>query len=183
MCHHERYQFAAAFRLGVYEKDLRTACLRMKFPGSEPLSRVMADLLWEFEAPSLQAAGIDLVVPVPRHWIQQWRGGRDAQKVLAEVWGGRLNVPVETSILRKVRWTARQASLLPHAKRTNLRGAFAVPHGIDLSGATILLADDIMTSGATANEASKALKKAGARQVLAAVIGRGLGPNHSSPTK
>jgi len=175
MCRRERYQFSSVFRLGIYQNRLQTACLRMKYPGAESLSRVMAELFWEFEGPSLQAAGIDLVVPVPRHWWRKWRGGRDAQQVLAEVWGGRLNVPVESSILRKVRWTVRQASLKPHQKRTNLRGAFSIPRGIDLSGATILLADDIMTSGATANEVTKALKQAGARRVVVAVIGRGLG--------
>jgi len=175
LCREEHYQFAGVVRLGVYKSLLKTACLRMKYPGSEPLSSVMADLLWEFEGPALQASGIDLVIPVPRHWWRRWRGGREAQQVLAEVWGGRLNVPVETSILRKVRWTVRQASLKPHLKRTNLRGAFAVPSGVDLSGATILLADDIMTSGSTANEATKVLKKAGARKVLVAVVGRGLG--------
>lgn len=175
MCRKEHYQFAGVFRLGVYRNLLQAACLRMKYPGNEPLSRVLADQVWEFESTALRAAAIDLVVPIPRHWWQQWRGGRDAQKILAEVWGGRLKVPVEPSILRKVRWTVRQTSLNPNARRTNLRGAFAVPPGVDLSGATILLADDILTTGATASEAAKVLKQAGARRVLAAVVARGLG--------
>jgi predicted amidophosphoribosyltransferase len=65
--------------------------------------------------------------------------------------------------------------LKPSERRSNLRRAFAATDKHALAGATVLLADDVMTTGTTAHEVARQLKLAGAARVVVAVVARGLG--------
>ncbi len=174
-CRNENYAFERVFRLGVYDTALRTACLRTKSGGSEPLAAGLADLLWECEREGLEQGGIDVVVSVPQHWVRRFYSPHNAAETLGSVWAGRLKVPQATHILRKCRWTRPQARLLPYERRQNLRNAFQALSSEGLSGATVLLADDVMTTGATAQEITQVLLQAGAARVVVAVVARGLG--------
>ena len=62
--------------------------------------------------------------------------------------------------------------LSPDQRRRNVQDAWKLSHQFDISGARVLLVDDTMTTGATANAASRALKMAGASEVTVAVLGR-----------
>lgn len=112
--------------------------------------------------------------PVPTYWLQRFSRRQHAAETLAHVWARRLQVPQAPHILRKVRWTPPQARLTPSQRRTNLRQAFAARRDA-LSGASVLLADDVLTTGTTAHEAARQLRLAGAGKVVVAVIARGLG--------
>ncbi|MEO8870825.1 MAG: phosphoribosyltransferase family protein, partial [Granulicella sp.] len=68
--------------------------------------------------------------------------------------------------------TESQFALTPHARRTNLRGAFAVPNRASLAGRTVLLVDDIYTTGATARECARVLRRAGAKRIFVATLAR-----------
>lgn len=174
MCHDERFAFDRVIRLGVYDGALRQACLAAKPTGAEPLAAALAELTWQTETAAFHAAQVDLVVPVPQFWIQRLTRRHHAADTLAQVWGTRLKVPVAPHILRKVRWTQPQARLTPSQRRTNLRRAFTAEKD-SLAGATVLLADDVMTTGTTAHEAARQLRRAGATRVIVAVVARGLG--------
>lgn len=175
LCRNEHYAFERVFRLGVYDGALRTACLKAKARGAEPLAAGLAELVWECESQSLREAQIDVVVPVPQHWTKRLSHPHNAALTAAEVWASRLQVDLAGSILRKVRRTPSQARLTPSERRGNLRRAFAIGGADRFAGATVLLADDVMTTGTTAHEASRVLIHSGARRVVVAVIARGLG--------
>jgi predicted amidophosphoribosyltransferase len=64
-----------------------------------------------------------------------------------------------------------QSSLTAAARRENVKGAFAASWNADFRGRTVLLIDDVMTTGSTASEAAKAMRRAGAKSVVAAVLG------------
>ena len=174
-CRDERFAFERVIRLGVYDGALRTACLRSKDRGAEPLAAGMADLVWECESETLQQARADVVIPVPQHWFRRIYHPHHAAETLACAWGARLQLPVATHILRKCRWTRPQARLTPSERRVNLRNAFQAASSAGLSGAAVLLADDVMTTGTTAHETAKILTQAGAARVVVAVVARGLG--------
>ena len=100
--------------------------------------------------------------------------GREAA-VLAEAWAERLHCPWQPRALVKKRWTVAQARLSPNERRENLKGVFTVRPRCVPAGSTVLLADDVLTTGSTAHEAALALRAAGAGRVVVAVVARGLG--------
>lgn len=175
MCRDERFSFERVFRIGVYDGPLRSACLRGKQRHAEALPAALGQALWLCEADELQAAQIDLVVPVPHHWTQRFTRSHNPAEALGEVLAHNLRVPCIAPILKKNRRTLPQAKLAPSVRRTNLRNAFSISRGTSLVDATVLVTDDVMTTGTTADEATRALIAAGAKRVLVAVAARGLG--------
>lgn len=111
----------------------------------------------------------DLLLPVPMHPLQEAGRGFNQSALLAAELGKRLDIPVSHSQVKKVRRTGHQAELDRQSRATNLRGSFAVTGSLP---ARVAIVDDIMTTGATANELAKTLKKAGAREVNIWILAR-----------
>lgn len=174
-CRQDRFAFDTVLRLGVYEGALRTACLKAKQPGAEPLVAALGGLWWEFQHERLVRERLDLVVSVPPHWWRQWSSRQYAATTLGRWLARRLHRPHAASLVRKIRRTPPQHHLSLTARRLNLRGAFRVARGTRLTGARVLLVDDILTTGTTAHEVSRVLRKAGASRIVVAVLARGLG--------
>jgi ComF family protein len=174
-CHDRRFQFACVARLGTYQGPLRKAVLRIKQPGELALATMLGDLLATTAGARLASIGFDVVVPVPMHWTRLfWRGGNNPD-TLAYRLAAQLGLPMRPRLLKRRRRTAPQASLPPSRRRANVRGAFRAPRHADLPGARVLLVDDIMTTGATVNEAARTLRRAGVELVAVAVLARAEG--------
>jgi ComF family protein len=174
-CRHLRLRFARVVRLGHYEGDLRSAVLRIKRPHERALAVALADALVETFAAQLSQPLPEVVIPVPMHWTRRaWRGTNSPHTIAGRL-ASRLGIPLATHKLVRARRTAPQATLSPNKRRANVRGAFRVRSHRDLPGARVLLVDDIMTTGATLNEAAKVLAKAGAGEITVAVLARAEG--------
>ncbi len=119
------------------------------------MARAGADLLAE----------ADLLVPVPIHWsrlfVRQYNQSAELARRLARLSG----VAVDTAALRRVRATPSQGHLRRAQRRRNVARAFAARQGLDLTGKTVLLVDDVATTGATAEACARALLAAGAAAV------------------
>jgi ComF family protein len=147
----------------------------MKRPADRALAVGLGGHLATSVADAFPAGEIDAVMPVPMHWSRRvWRGA-NSPEVLAATIAGRLRIPSVSHLLVRRRRTIPQASLSPGRRRANVRGAFAVHPHKDLVGSHVLLVDDILTTGATLNEAAKTLRKAGCREVSVAVLARAEG--------
>lgn len=174
-CRDQRLHFDAALRLGAYEGPLRAAVLQLKRPGGRPLALTLADLLAESLAAQQTTLACDAVVPVPMHWSRKmWRGVNGAETIaerVAQQW----NLPLAAHLLARRKRTAPQARLSTPRRLANVRGAFRARAHRDLPGARLLLVDDIMTTGATLNEAARVLRRAGAGFVAVAVLARAPG--------
>jgi ComF family protein len=175
-CRKESLGFAAARRLGPYDGLLREVVLRMKHHTGEALAELMGELWAAQGGASLRALGAELVVPVALHWWRRFRRGYNQAGALAFSLARGLGLPLVTTCLRRVRHTPLQSHKPPSARKDNVRQAFAArPHPV-LKGRTVLLVDDVMTTGSTAGEAARALRAAGASRVVVAVLARaGLG--------
>jgi len=174
-CRSESFAFDRVYRLGVYDGVLRAACLQAKQATGDALAVHLGGLLWNWEAHALQAAEFDLVVPVPQHWTARvWRPHNPAE-TLAHLLSRQLGIVCDPTVLRKQRYTPRQSHLTPTQRRSNLRGALAVARSVTLDDLSVLVVDDVMTTGATAHEAARVLRRAGAARVQVAVVARGLG--------
>lgn len=172
-CRQERFAFERVIRLGIYEKRLRIACLRGKQRGAEGLLTALAELAWEQDAEPFRESEFDLVAPIPHHWSQRVLRPHNPAETLAATWSRLLHVDHFPQLIRKRRRTQAQTQLNPQERRQNLKHAFAVTSNV--TGAKVLLVDDVFTTGTTANEASRTLKQAGATHIVVAVLARGVG--------
>jgi len=171
-CREKRFRFARTTSLGTYGGVLRESVIRMKQATNDALALSVGQLLAQRQQ-SIQVP--DLISPVPMHWLRRLTRGVNCAEILGEVVGAKLRVPVAGDLLSCRRKTRKQGTLLPTERRKNVRGAYAVSKGYDINGAQILVVDDVMTTGATANEIARVLLRAGAAEVSVAVIARGIG--------
>lgn len=172
-CRRERPAFAAARVLGDYEDRLRDAVLKIKHDWYEPLAVSLGRLLARrIEALPLPARP-DFVVPVPMHWLRRiWRGA-SATQTLAETIAAELRWPLGRRLVTCQRLTARQSSLRSASERKdNVKDAYRAVRARSIDGATILVVDDVITTGATCDEVARVLRRAGAKQVFAAAVAR-----------
>jgi predicted amidophosphoribosyltransferase len=174
-CRGERFHFEKVIRLGVYDGGLREVCLQGKTASGQAIVSAATMLLWSRELSAFSNLKADVVLPVPRHWTDRFARSSHSTGTIARLISRRLQLGEPAPILKKIRRTLVQSSLPAGRRRTNVKGAFRVPRGIELAGAHVLLVDDVLTTGATADEASKILKQAGATRVTVAVLARGLG--------
>jgi len=172
VCRGQPFAFDSAIRLGPYDNVLRDAVLRMKQVNGEGVAEQMGRVFWEAACERLSNAGASSVVPVPLHWRRRFaRGHNQAAGVARELAFG-LGIEFATTTLRRVRNTPQQGQPSASARRENVKGAFRVRTRARITGSTVLLVDDVMTTGSTLSEAARTLKAAGAEKVVVAVLAR-----------
>jgi ComF family protein len=171
-CRGQSLGFDAALALGSYEGAIRTLCLQLKQEDNAWLAPWLSKLLVEARCEAIARLSKDAwVVPVPLHWWRELRRGYNQSDALATGLASKLRLPIRR-LLRRTLATHRLAGLSPTARREVMRSAFRVRHHAQLRGRTVLLVDDILTTGATSSAAAKVLKQAGAARVIVLVIGR-----------
>jgi ComF family protein len=154
---------------GLYEGLLLDLVVRLKYRSEERL----ASFLGRRMADALPTDGnFDLILPVPLHVSRLRERGFNQSVLLARRVGKWIGVKADLLLLRKDRPTPPQATLHVEERRKNLRGAFRLEDAARVRGKTVLLVDDVATTGATLNEAARVLKKAGAERVEAIVAAR-----------
>jgi ComF family protein len=133
---------------------------------------MMGRVFGDVASPRLREFAIGLVVPVPLHWRRRFSRGHNQSAAVARELARGLGVEFAPRALRRIRQTPQQIQPSAAARRENVRGAFRVNPGARLVGRTVLLVDDVMTTGSTASEAARTLRSAGAGNVVAAVLAR-----------
>jgi ComF family protein len=171
-CRTRAFAFTGAIRLGPYEGRLREAILRLKHSAGEPLAEMLGRILAEERLSALKASGIEIVVPVPLHWRRRWRRGYNQAASLGRELACSLGAEFQPGCLRRIKPAPQHAQPSATARQENIRGAFAGPARASLASRTVLLVDDVMTTGSTAHEAARTLKTAGAGQVVVAILAR-----------
>jgi len=143
----------------------------LKFRGD---TRPAAALTWLLAAKldSRRLAGVQAVVPVPLHPARRAERGYNQTDLLFRRWAEQQGWPWAEALAR-ARTTQPQWELTPTARRRNIRGAFAVTRPELIRGKTVLLVDDIVTTGITMSECAKMLKRAGAARVLGLALAGG----------
>ena len=129
---------------------------------------------WMARAGAELLADADAIVPVPLHPARLWRRRFNQAADLARAISRESGVALDADALARVRPTASQVGKSRAQRAENLQGAFKVADSARprVEGKRIVLVDDVLTSGATANAASRALLKAGAARVDALVFAR-----------
>lgn len=161
--------FAVARSLAVYEGPLREAVHALKYQGVRRVGEALGALLAEGMPPEV-ARGVGAVVPVPLHPSRLRDRGYNQAELLARPVARRLGAPCLPAALQRCRQESPQARSSAAARRVNVEGAFA-PGGQAVWG-TVLLVDDVFSTGATADACARALRAAGARQVHVVTLAR-----------
>lgn len=175
VCRQRRFAFFQTTAIGPYEAALRDAVLLTKRAYHEPLTHALGQLLaltWQQRPDRIPP---DLVVPVPMHWSRRWRRTTNGPDILARAMAAHMGGASPGRVVYCRRKTRKQGTLGPSERRRNVRHAFGVSAGYDLRGKKVLLVDDVMTTGATADEIARLLRRRGAANVSIAVIARGVG--------
>ncbi len=174
-CRQANYRFERTTAVGQYRGLMRDAVLRVKRLGEEALTLALGRLLAELLLLRPDHPSPDVIVPVPMHWTRRLIRGVNGPELLAESLSRSLQIPVEPRLIRCRRRTRKQGTLAPTQRRRNVRRAYEAGSRAGLAAAHVLLVDDVMTTGATANEIARELRRGGAARVSLAVLARGTG--------
>lgn len=149
---------ARAAAIGEYDGSLRDILHAFKYGGRRTLAGRLARLMSRHGEAVL--AGADCVVPVPLHWRRRVTRGFNQSALLA----ARLPAPL-VQALSRTRHTPSQIDLPADARHANVHHAFSVRRGAPIAGRTVVLVDDVSTTGATLEACAGELLRGGAREV------------------
>jgi ComF family protein len=178
-CQEKLPPYKQAVAYGAYDSELRELIHLLKYDQVHPAASVLGTMLARAIS-KLDLTGPGLVVPVPLHASKRRQRGFNQAELIARNavkcdHDGLFHLA--TDLLVRVRPTVSQIGLTRHQRQENIRGAFKVPRPGTVSGRDLLLVDDVMTTGTTAAECARILRRAGARNVWVASVARTLKNN------
>lgn len=163
-CRKRKHLFEQGFAPYVYRDDIQISLLRMKYSGRAEYARFYAASIWHAGKRRLRQWSPDMIVPVPIH-IGRWRKrGYNQAEELARRLSELSGIPAAEPVLR-ARHTLPQKGLSPRERRRNVRGAFLLSRDAAVPG-TVLLIDDIYTTGSTLDEIAGVLFAGGAQRIF-----------------
>ena len=155
--------------IGQYEGTLREIIHALKYSGRHSLARPLAERMRQRGSELLEK--VDCVVPVPLHWRREYERGFNQAREIAR----HLGLPVVDALVRR-RSTRAQVELAADRRRANVAGAFALRRSwlrnCAIRDKTVLLIDDVSTTGATLDSCATVLRDAGASDVYALTAAR-----------
>lgn len=173
-CLARRPAFATARSALQYDEASKRMILGFKHGGkTERLSYFAAQM---HRAGRDMLSRADYLIPVPLHRFRLAKRRFNQSVLLANAISKRCHVPVEPHGLHRVKSTPSQGGLSAKGRRRNVQGAFTVRHADRMMNKRLVLIDDVMTTGATLESCTRALKKAGAQRVDALCLARVVRP-------
>ena len=163
--------FARARAVARFEDGpARKLVHRLKYSDRAELARPIGR--WMARAGADILIDADLLTPAPLHPLRLWRRRFNQAAMLAREVARQTGKPCDVGALVRVKATVSQVGLSRTQRAENMQGAFKVADGAAVKGRNVVLVDDVLTSGATANAASRALIRAGAKRVDVLVLAR-----------
>ena len=167
-CAGYNFNFDKAFSLWAYNSTVKSSLSNFKYKGRRESAEYYAYKLWEHVYNVIQKLNISIIIPVPIHPERLKGRGYNQAELIARILGKELGLPVFTDYLIRSKNTVAQKNLDPISRRKNLKEAFRINKNSEaykLHLKSILLLDDIYTTGSTADACAGVLKESGVGNV------------------
>jgi competence protein ComFC len=171
-CSPPTYSFARARSLAIYQDQLVSALLILKYQRMEPLARWFAAQMAALARSEGEPFEADLVVPVPLHRNRERERGYNQAALLAKPLAKALGLPYRPVLLVRTRERPQKKVLSLAERWAAVRGAFAKVPGSQVDKLRVLLVDDVLTTGATLDACARALLDSGAKSVVGLTVAR-----------
>lgn len=158
------------FTLGPYNESLKQLVHDLKFAGLKPLGPLMGRKIAGLISDRKISLYFDYIIPIPLYPGRFYKRGYNQSEEIARGVSESLNVELLTDILYMSHKTRQQARLPAYKRISNIKDAFSVDDSIQLEDKSVLLIDDVTTTGETLKEAARVLLEAGVSRIVAATI-------------
>ncbi|HEX3027937.1 MAG TPA: ComF family protein [Clostridia bacterium] len=156
-----------------YSGIIKESLIRYKFFDKSSYYRTFAQLLAQKVKKMTNYHEFDIITGVPLHKDREKKRGYNQSILISKILGRETGIREKPNLLKRIRSTNSQSLLSKDERCLNVKGAFSVSDAAQLHDKSILLVDDVMTTGSTLEECARVLKDSGARSVTAAVIASG----------
>ena len=172
-CENEKHYFECGIGVFPYAGAVRSAVSGLKFHGRREFAAVLSAMVYREVKDKLKYWDIDCIVPVPAHRSRVRKRGYNQAELLSVLIGEMAHIPVRTDIIARKKKTKAMKDLDKDHRLENIKNALEAVGRAD--GMSILIVDDIYTTGATIDAVSTVLLSVGALKTrfLAVCIGRG----------
>lgn len=169
-CMKSRPSFDFARCLFKYDESNKKLIHNLKYYDNTSLAKPLAKMMISKYLEDIE--DIDIIIPIPMHKFRRVRRLYNHAQLIAEEISHLIGIKTRSDIVLKVKNTKPQTFLSKENRIKNLAGSFAISKDSNIKGKRILLIDDVMTTGSTAEAVSKLLKKEGAKTVILLCIAR-----------
>lgn len=173
-CMHKQHNYDRGMALYEYT-GIQSSVFRFKYQGRKEYAEFYGEEIAKHLGSRIKALEADALIPVPLYRRKKRIRGYNQAEALARQIGKQMQIPVRTDIVERVRKTIPQKELNDKQRQNNLKKAFKITRN-DVKLSTIIIIDDIYTTGSTIDEIARVLKQAGAKKIyyIALCIGEGL---------
>ena len=168
MCQNNGRHFDFVRSCFVYANEIKKLILNLKFHNCKWLAKYFADML--FDCYNLYDLNAELIIPVPISKEREKQRGYNQTMMFAKPLAEKLNIPIATDTILKVKDVSPQTKLSGKQRHENVKGAYKVFNTTSVKGKRVLIIDEILTTGSTMDEVAKQLKIAGASAVYGLVL-------------
>ncbi len=168
-CYFDSVRFAA-----MYEGVMRKCIHKFKYSGRMELETLFAGLMADYAEKYMDMKRFDCIIPVPLHRVKLRERTFNQAALLASSLSRKFGIACRGNNLKRVKFGQPQINLSKSERLKDIKGAFETKNAVLLKDKSILLVDDVFTTGATANECSKTLKQAGVKYIEVLALAGGL---------
>lgn len=172
-CRKHSHAYECGFAAFLYRGEMQESLMRFKYGGRQEYGYFYAKVLAEAAGTFLEKACPDVLLPVPIHRLKFLKRGYNQAEILADQLSKLWKLPVNTTCLKRIRHTKAQKNLSPRERRKNLRAAFQICEAVTWK--SVMLVDDIYTTGSTVDAIAELLKEAGVERVYFVTVCIGMG--------
>jgi ComF family protein len=171
-CRRSLYRFDVARAWAPFQDSVKEIIHQLKYGCHASLARPLAVRLASTYEAQRQRLRADWLIPVPLHPTRKRERGFNQSGEIARHFSRIVGIPVAQYWLLRTRPTKVQAGLTRRERRHNVSGAFAMSKHADVRGRTVLVIDDVFTTGATLNECARILRQSGAARIAVLTVAR-----------